>query len=319
VAEVASLMRVRAQAKGLPLALEFEREIPEVIQTDPTRLRQILVNVLANAIKFTETGEVRLITRLVRAAGEPQLEFDVVDTGIGMSAEQVARLFQPFTQADASTTRQFGGTGLGLAISKRLAELLSGNIAVVKTQPGVGTRFRIAVATGPLEGVRMIEDPASAATIIREAQTQTASVSASPLNGCRILLAEDGPDNQRLISHLLKRAGAWVAVVENGQLAVEAALAAQGEGRPFDVILMDMQMPVLDGYTATSRLRELGYKLPIVALTAHAMQGDRAQCLKAGCDDYATKPIERGKLIEALLRQVHEGHALLARARQPVA
>jgi PAS domain S-box-containing protein len=305
VAELASLMKVRADAKGLALHTEYVGAVPETIRTDPTRLRQILVNVIANAIKFTEVGAVRLVTRLIIEGEEPLMQFDVVDTGIGITAEQVVGLFQPFAQADASTTRRFGGTGLGLAISKRLAGMLGGDVVVLETQPGLGTRFRITVATGPLEGVGMIEDPSSATTITREATATTAGSEVSDLNGCRILLAEDGPDNQRLISHVLKKAGATVTVVANGKEAVDAALAAREKGSPFDGILMDMQMPVMDGYDATRLLRENHYTAPIIALTAHAMEGDRERCVEAGCDDYASKPIDRHKLIEMIRKHLY--------------
>jgi len=335
VAEVESLIRVRSDAKGLRLDVEYEGAIPETIQTDPTRLRQILINVLGNAVKFTEVGRVRLITRLVQGpraqggwhgrvgregeAGDtadtavprarepsdpetlgPFLQFDVVDTGLGLTEEQVARLFQPFSQADASTTRKFGGTGLGLTISKRLAACLGGDIRVVETKPGVGTRFRVTVPTGPLDGVKMLDDPRSATVFATDATTKPSAPGTANRLDCRILLAEDGPDNQRLIAHVLRKAGAQVTVVENGQLALEAALAAREHGNPFDIILMDMHMPVVDGYQATGLLRQKGYSGPIIALTAHSMAGDREKCIQTGCDDYTTKPIDRTKLIEAI-------------------
>ena len=230
------------------------------------------------------------------------MQFDVLDTGIGMTPEQVARLFMPFTQADMSTTRRFGGTGLGLTISKRFAEMLGGDIVVVDSQKGLGTRVRLTVAAGTLAEVRMIKDPLSATTVASEPKELVREVDGSELADCRILLAEDGPDNQRLISHVLKKAGARVTVVENGKLAVDAALAAREAREPFDVILMDMQMPVMDGYEATAQLRQKGCRETIIALTAHAMAGDRDKCVKAGCNDYAIKPINRKKLIEAVAR-----------------
>ncbi len=348
VAEVTSLARVRADAKGLPLNFEYIGAIPETIQTDPTRLRQILINVISNAIKFTEVGSVRLVTqfmegprsqgaegardqewhgRLGREEGAentadtatprgkfldplgprslgPFLQFDVIDTGLGMTEEQVARLFQPFMQADASTTRRFGGTGLGLVISKRLAALLGGDIVVVETQKGVGTRIRVTVATGPLKGVKMIEDPLSATVLAPDKTKTTTSTDLEILVGYRILLAEDGPDNQRLIAHVLRKSGADVTIIENGKLAVDAALAAWDEGKPFDLILMDMQMPVMDGYQATNLLRQKGYTGSIIALTAHAMASDREKCINAGCNDYATKPINRKQLITMIRRYI---------------
>ncbi len=306
-AEVASLMRVRSEAKGLPFRVCYEGPLPDTIHTDVTRLRQILVNVIGNAIKFTEVGEIRLAVRLApgTAGGEPLLVFDVIDTGIGMTEEQVSRLFQPFTQADASTARRFGGTGLGLTISRRLAQILGGDVTVVESRPGVGTRVRVSVSTGSLEGVRMLEAPTESLAHVDHAG-EAASDEGLALSGCRILLAEDGPDNQRLISHILRKAGANVTIVENGQLAVEAALTAWEAGSPFHVITMDMQMPVKDGYTAARELRAKGYAGPIIALTAHAMASDRERCINAGCDDYASKPINRKDLIERIAARFRE-------------
>ncbi len=306
IGEVISLVGVRAGKKGLPLDVEYIGAVPESIRTDPTRLRQVLINLIGNAIKFTENGSVRLIVQLVHRDNEPVMQFDVVDTGIGMTEEQVSRLFQPFTQADGSMTRKFGGTGLGLTISRRLTRLLGGDTAVVETQPGIGTRFRANVATGRLDGVKMIESSVPAAATTNKVERTTVSAGEPALRGCRILLAEDGPDNQRLILIVLRRAGAVVTVVEKGKIAVNTAMAAMlrkresGSGNPFDVILMDMQMPVMDGYEATRLLRQKGYAGPIIAVTANAMQTDRDRCLAAGCDDYASKPIDRKKLIEVI-------------------
>ncbi|MBN2477434.1 MAG: response regulator [Pirellulales bacterium] len=297
LAEVVSLMRVRAKAKNLPLEIEYDGPIPETIQSDPTRLRQILINLTGNAVKFTEVGIVRLVARLSDIeSDEPMMQFEVVDTGIGMTQEQIAKLFKPFSQADSSTTRKFGGTGLGLAISKRLAEALGGDI-IVRSTPGQSSTFTVTVGTGPLNGVKMLDTPTEAHTSAAPGR----GVNAPEANlDCRVLLAEDGPDNQRLISFLLKSAGAEVTVAENGQVACDLALEARGERPPFDVILMDMQMPVMDGYTATSRLRDAGYTGPIIALTAHAMSTDRDKCLHAGCDDYLVKPIDHKKLISVV-------------------
>jgi signal transduction histidine kinase/ActR/RegA family two-component response regulator len=298
VADVESLMRVRAAAKGLAFEVEFAGALPEQVCTDPTRLRQILINLIGNAIKFTETGRVRLVVRCV--AG--RLEFEVIDTGLGMTAEQVARLFRPFSQGDSSMSRRFGGTGLGLAISKRLAHMLAGDLTVA-SEPGVGTTFRLAIAAGPLAGVRMLDRPAEA---LRGKPEHSTSAPMPPAQlEARVLLAEDGPDNQRLIACVLEKAGATVTVAENGRVALASALDAHRAGSPFDVILMDMQMPEMDGYEATRTLRRAGYPGPIIALTAHAMATDRKKCLDAGCDDYATKPVDRRKLIEAIHQQMH--------------
>ncbi|MCH7685993.1 MAG: response regulator [Planctomycetes bacterium] len=296
VSEVASLMRVRANAKGLKLDVTCNGSLPARIQSDPVRIRQILVNLVGNAIKFTETGTVQIVTRMYYdQRDEPVLQFEVSDTGIGMTEEQIPQIFQPFTQADSSTHRQFGGTGLGLAICKRLTDLLGGTISV-SSKPGKGTTFTISLPIGFLDGVEMLENP-------NESTTETIPEDIPPqedvvtLNS-RVLLAEDCPDNQRLISLLLNKAGADVTVAKNGKVALKLASEARSQGTPFDVILMDMQMPVQDGYTTTQKLRAEGYPGPIIALTANAMAGDQEKCIQAGCDDYMTKPVDRKRLIK---------------------
>ncbi len=289
LANVVSLMRIRAEAKGLSLDVEYVGEFPETIQCDPTRLRQILINLVGNAIKFTETGCVRLLARLTdNISGQRCLRIDVIDTGMGMSQEQAAKLFQPFTQADSSTARKFGGTGLGLTISKRLAKMLGGDISI-KSSPGQGSTFSLTVATGPLDGTPMLENVMEA--VVENRQKTRAAVVPKVELDCHILLAEDGPDNQRLISFVLKKAGARVTIAKNGQVALDKALAAGAAGEPFEIILMDMQMPVMDGYTATGKLRKADYSGTIIALTADAMAEDGEKCRLAGCDDYLTKPI----------------------------
>jgi signal transduction histidine kinase/CheY-like chemotaxis protein len=305
LADVISLMEVRARAKNLPLEIQCSGPIPEAIQTDPIRVRQILINLVGNAIKFTEVGSVRVVMQLREENGQPsRMQFEVIDTGIGMSDEEMARLFHPFTQADASTTRRFGGTGLGLAISKRLANMLGGNIAV-QSMPGKGSTFAFTVETGSLAGVRKILHTGTDLPRVAAKPVPPQNHSTLP-RGCRLLLAEDGPDNQRLIAFLLRKAGAEVTVVENGKLAIEQVQAATGQGRPFDVLLMDMQMPVLDGHQAVQQLRAEGYAGPIIALTAHAMAGARAKCLDSGCDSYLAKPVTTASLLEAVARFVRE-------------
>ncbi|HUE15644.1 MAG TPA: ATP-binding protein, partial [Planctomycetaceae bacterium] len=294
VSDVVALMKIRSEAKKLVFDAVYASPIPETIESDPTRLRQILINLVGNALKFTENGKVQIRVRfLPNDAGEGHLEFGVVDTGTGMTDEQLSRLFRPFTQADASTTRKYGGTGLGLTITKRLTEMLGGTIKA-ETEAGKGSTFTVTIATGSLRDMRIIEMSAP-----REAASgkPPGPTKAAPALDCRILVAEDGVDNQRLISFVLKKAGADVTVVENGQVAMERAFQARDAGKPFDVILMDIQMPIMDGYTSTSRLRAEGYRGAIVGLTAHTMSGDREKCLAAGCDDYTTKPIDRAKLV----------------------
>ena len=299
VAEVVSLMRVQAEVKQLRLDADFVGPLPETVLSDALRLRQVLVNLVGNAIKFTDQGKVCLTVRLTLDSGVPRLRFDVTDTGIGMNEEQVGKLFQPFTQVDNSSARKFGGTGLGLCISKGMAEALGGNIEVHSSE-GKGSTFIVTIDPGPLDGIPMIQN-VQEALLERPLTTATAIPDKIVLHG-RILLAEDGLDNQRLICLLLRKAGAEVTSVENGQLAVEAALAASEAGKPFELILMDMQMPVMDGYTATRQLRDRGYTAPIVALTAHAMAEDCKKCLDAGCNDYATKPIDWQKCLTTVAR-----------------
>jgi signal transduction histidine kinase/FixJ family two-component response regulator len=296
--DVLKLMRVRVAQKNLRLVMENDGPIPATIRTDPTRLRQILVNLVGNAVKFTARGEVRVVLR-ARQEGTNQgvLQFDVTDTGIGMTGAQIARLFQPFSQAEASTTRRYGGTGLGLTLSKRLAEAIGGQITVT-SQPHRGSCFQLIVPSGPLNGVPMITGPL--AVDAASSRPQPSDSPQAEALSCRILLAEDGGDNRRLLTHVLTRAGASVEVVDNGEAAVESALTAERSGQPFDVVLMDMQMPIMDGYEATRRLREMAFDRPIIALTAHAMAADREKCMQAGCDRFASKPIDRCELIDLI-------------------
>jgi len=296
LAEVESLMRVRAQAQHLNLQVTCAGPLLETIQTDATRLRQILINLIGNAIKFTPHGNVRLEARTLPPE---HMEFRVIDSGIGMTPEQVARLFEPFTQADASTSRRFGGSGLGLAISRRLARMLGGDITV-DSVPNGGSTFTLVIATGSQIDVPLVVGSVTFQPVHRPSTAPPAAPVV--LDDVRILLAEDGPDNQRLIAALLTRVGADVTVVANGQLALDAARHAEATGRPYDVILMDMQMPVLDGYAAAHQLRRDGYLRPIIALTAHAMDGDRDRCLESGCDDYASKPLDRRRFLETVAR-----------------
>jgi PAS domain S-box-containing protein len=296
---VTNVLRVRADLAGITLESAVEGLIPETIYSDPTRLSQVLINLVGNAIKFTKVGGVRLVCRMAPPSDRPRIEFEVTDTGIGMTDEQMARIFNPFEQADSSVTRRFGGTGLGLSISKRFAEALGGEIQVRST-PGQGSTFTVRVETGPLSRVRML-DAAEAAG--RQAQQQRLRRSAGSirLRSARVLLVDDGAANRELISLLLRRAGLEVREAENGEVALERAGQAE-----FDLVLMDMQMPVMDGYTAARRMRELGYTMPVVALTGNAMQGDEDRCRKAGCSHYLTKPIDIDQLFELLASEIGE-------------
>ncbi len=299
VEEVASLLRPRAIGKGIALHIQYGTKIPSKIKTDPTRLRQILLNLVGNAIKFTEVGSIILHIAFQRNFN--QMQFAVEDTGIGMNKQQrdLIALFDAFSQADGSTSRQFGGTGLGLRISNSLAEMLGGNLTV-ESESGKGSIFTVTISAGDLTGVEFIETETASLLLGKNGEDSKRSnlpVETKPLSlsGLKILLAEDGPDNQRLISFHLKKAGADVTVAENGRIAAE--LVEKDDSR-FDLVFMDMQMPELDGYEATRRLRTGGHQIPIIALTAHAMESDRQKCLDAGCNDYTTKPINRPMLIE---------------------
>jgi len=299
VADVQSRMNAHALAKGLRLDVDFIGDLPETIQTDPERLRQILLNLIGNAIEFTETGGVRLVIHFSDEGLEPLLRFEVIDTGMGMDSDQLASVFDPFATAAQEQGHWRGKSGLGLSISKLLAGLLGGDLTV-ESAPEVGTTCRLKIATGPLDGVAMV-DGAENALIVRNHEYRLRARDAEKVGlGARILLAEDGPDNQRLLSFVLRKAGAEVVVAENGRVAVDLAMAAEAGGQPFSLVLMDMQMPVLDGYSATSLWRMQGYSRPIIAVTAHAMAGDRERCLSAGCDDYTSKPIDRLRLVEVV-------------------
>jgi signal transduction histidine kinase/CheY-like chemotaxis protein len=284
--EVAAMASLQAEAKGIYFRVDPVFPLPQTIESDPIRIKQILFNVIGNAIKFTEQGGVKLRVRHEPAAA--LLVVEVIDTGIGISPEQVSRLFQAFTQADASTTRRFGGTGLGLALSRQLAELLGGSIDVASL-PGRGSSFTITLDTGAVGAfihssleMRQLALPAEEEADLR------------PVRGS-LLLAEDNSDNQRLISLKARRLGVEPTVVENGAQAVEAALA-----QPYDLILMDMQMPVMDGLTAVRTLRDKGYRGPIVALTANTSAQDRQNCLDAGFDGFLSKPVEQKRFEESV-------------------
>jgi signal transduction histidine kinase/ActR/RegA family two-component response regulator len=319
VTEVLSAAQVRADAKGLSLAAEYDGPIPEQIRSDASRLRQILANLVANAVKFTEIGTVRLIVRLLDDnSGEPRLRFQVVDPGVGMTQPQIARLFQPITLGDAPAIQGLPAIGLGLTISKRLVEMLDGTIGV-ESIPGCGSTFTVTIPTGPLEGVPMVQP--SAAEAVQAAEPLPSPPLPTPQVAAgmphRILLAEDGRENRRLLSFILAKTGADVVTAEDGREAVDKVLPTLSQTAgpmaeaPFDLILMDMQMPVMDGYEAARQLRQAGYAGPIVAVTGHTRNYDRRRCLEAGCDDYLAKPVDRKDLLDMVARH-------LRGAEQPV-
>ena len=312
VTEVLSLLESRAQSRGLTLAAHFSSDSSIGVRTDPVRLRQILMNLVGNAIKFTDHGRIDVIAS-EQPASVPrhvQLEIQVRDTGIGITPLQMTHLFQAFSQADTTTTRRFGGTGLGLTISRKLAHALGGDLTV-SSEPGSGSCFSLKL-TLPAADSR-VSDP-------RESRvTQSATVLPSgavlarpalpsklvtgPLTGLHLLIVDDAPDNQRLLAHHLRRCGATFEVLENGVAAVNRLLH-QPDGGPVDLVLLDMQMPIMDGYTAAAEPRAGGCQLPLVAITAHAMASDREKCLAHGCSDYLTKPVDKPRLLETILRWV---------------
>ncbi len=269
-----------AREKGLMYTTDITFPIPRSIQTDPTRIKQILLNLVNNAVKFTEQGQIRIHCRFDQRSR--RLYFEVHDSGIGMSAEELAKLFQPFVQANASTTRKYGGTGLGLNISKRLVILLGGEMSVGSAE-GKGTCFQFYVPTNAEQNDEFIH---SVEAIPHNSSTEI--VTDIPALTGHVLIAEDSPDIRRLVSMYVRKAGVVASVAENGQIAVELALSNH-----FDLVLMDMQMPILDGLEATKRLRNAGYNKPIVALTANAMMEDRERYRIAGADDFLSKPVSQ--------------------------
>ena len=293
IQEAISIFSVKAREKNVALEFEAAGPIPETLLSDPTRLRQIVTNLLSNAIKFTERGGVKVTVRLVPAAQGRRLSIDVTDSGIGIPAGAFEAIFDPFVQADNSVTRRFGGTGLGLAISRRFARLLGGDIVVQSTR-GSGSTFTVTIDPGPLDGVRLLE-PHEAMVVASEAVGEGSGAWEFP--SAKVLVVDDGEETRELLQLVLEEVGLEVEGAENGRVGVDKA-----QSEPFDAILMDMQMPVMDGYTATTILRQGGLATPIVALTANAMKGFERECLAAGCTGYLTKPVDLDALVEELAK-----------------
>ncbi len=292
LADFTSHMAFKAQEKGVRFQLIAETLIPNLICSDPVRLRQILSNVVGNAIKFTDKGHVELVV----AFADPIFKFMVKDTGVGLSKDQESRLFQPFSQADTSTTRKFGGTGLGLILSRRLAEALDGRLELIESKKGFGSTFLIEVKSKLLLQAKLVG--IEALTVIAGALPDFRKDS-QILRGLKVLLVEDSPDNQMLIGMYLRKEGAQVTSASDGAIGVELALT-----KDFDVLLMDIQMPILDGHEATKKLRQSKYSKPIIALTAHAMKEEREKCFESGFTEFLTKPIQRDLMVEVLSRYV---------------
>lgn len=299
VRDVIQSLAMKAEQKNVHLTLRFDGAIPESISSDPLRLRQILMNIIGNAIKFTDNGLVVVTVHLDRSANDlaNKLKFVVTDNGRGISPEQTERLFRNFMQADCSTTRKYGGTGLGLILSRRLARMLGGDVELVSSGLDKGSVFAITVDTGPLKNVTFLDRHN---LLDDETATPLRDHRSDDLTGVTILLAEDAFDNQMLIHRILKQNGARVDVVENGAAAVEKAMNAD-----YDLILMDIQMPILDGYGATAQLRRNGYLRPIIALTAHAMKEEREKSIRMGCNDHLSKPINQTHLLKTVAHYSH--------------
>ncbi|MEZ4435466.1 MAG: DAHL domain-containing protein [bacterium] len=284
VHDVAGVLLPAAQGKDIRLEARIADDVPQYALGDAVRLRQILLNLAGNAVKFTKEGKVSI--EISRRSAD-LLDFTVADTGIGIAGEKLRYIFDAFSQADSSTTRKFGGTGLGLAICRRLVELMRGEIQV-ESQVGRGSRFRVSLPLAETAPPALVDDRNDARPSDRALKPVAEQVI--------VLLAEDNLINQRVATRLLEKLGCEVHTVDDGTGAVEQALA-----RSFDLVFMDCQMPRMDGYAATRTLRTQGYDRPIVAMTANAMPGDRERCLDAGMDDYIPKPIARGEL-ERVLR-----------------
>jgi signal transduction histidine kinase/CheY-like chemotaxis protein len=280
VREAMDLLAVKASEKGLVLEMHVEPGVPEQIVTDTHRLKQVLLNVIGNALKFTAKGavKIRLLPHVVRVSGRPGVEFEIADTGIGIASRQQKRIFEIFVQADSSIDRNYGGSGLGLPLSKKLAHSLGGDLRLKQSVKGEGSLFSIDIA----DSVEHADEAKKRQVVEKKVER-----GALFLTGLNILVVDDSPDNRQLIRLLLTRQGARVELAENGKEACKAALAGK-----HDLIIMDVQMPVMDGYKATQELRRQGYQKPVIALTAHAMEEVRTKCLESGCTAHLCKPID---------------------------
>ncbi len=291
LSEVIESLSVKAVEKGINISLQIDEDVPETILSDATRIRQILVNIIGNAIKFTNQGHVLVNVTAESGSPKPSLAIYVKDTGCGISLQNASYLFQPFVQADTSTSRKYGGTGLGLALSRKLAQLLGGNVALDSSIPDQGSTFKIEL---PLKAAQVAEK------IIR-ASAKKVELHAKPtpmlarLKGLRILVAEDAVDTQLLIRQILQKQGAELDFADNGKQAIECA-----EAKDYDVILMDIQMPICDGYQATRTLRSRNYRKPIIGLSAHAMREEHEKILASGCNEHLAKPFDPKKLIDMI-------------------
>lgn len=286
MADLESMVKIQAQSKNINIDVKYIFPIPEEINSDPLRLRQILYNLCSNAIKFTEEGYI-VITVGCKPDSQ-EMYFEVADTGIGVKKEAVEEIFNRFSQADASITREYGGTGLGLALSRKLAEKLGGSLSM-ESEYGVGSRFTATIDCGVLDNTKFLRNKDEIPRIKISALLTPPSLSG------RVLLVEDNLDNQRLLSLLIRKTGVEFFIASNGEQAVEMGL-----NTGFDLIFMDMQMPVMDGVEAVKLLRHQKYNKPIIALTANVMSESKEICISIGCNDFLSKPVDRNRLYEVM-------------------
>ena len=303
VTDVMSLMSVRATEKKIDLTVRYTGNIPQSIRSDEKRIKQVLVNLVGNAIKFTEKGVVTLSIGLEKKPFGSLLRFDVIDTGIGVSTDQAQKLFQPFTQADNSVDRKFGGTGLGLTISQRLARMLEGDITF-ESELGKGSTFTLTIDVGDLDNEKLVNPELSTPQAVTLSQPKTTKAG-SRLDG-RFLVVDDRREIRFIAQHFIEDAGGQVVTAENGQQAIDIVTAGAASNTIYNAVVMDMQMPVMDGYEAARCLRTIGFEQPIIALTAHAMDGDRDRCIEAGCTNYISKPLDGPEFVDLLASYLNE-------------
>ncbi len=302
--EIELTMSPFAENKNLAFHFDLPDQMPRRIHTDPTRLKQILINLLSNAIKFTERGHVTLHVSTTIEDNQWRIHYAVEDTGIGIPSDKLEQVFQPFTQVHETETRHFGGTGLGLDISKRLANLLQGDIRVT-SQKGIGSTFTLSILGGPARSTDL--QPVNMTTRSSKRKPKAQADHAGSLDHQHILVVDDNPDNLKIVQFILADSGATLVTAQNGREALDAVIAADADHQPYDIILLDMQMPVLDGFETARRLRRRGLRIPIIALTAYAMTDDQERCLAAGCDAHVAKPIDPETLYQAITNLM-DGH-----------
>lgn len=300
IAQVKSILSPLASEKKIDLQFQIEGQIPASIESDSNKVQHILINLLGNAIKFSSEGSVTLKVNFEKNSNSSYLQFMVIDTGIGMTKEEVKNLFEPFTQVDSSMTRKFGGTGLGLALARQLARALGGDVYLKTSTPKQGSTFVAKIKTGDISKSRMITSFSNLLTDPVEAPLSEAEqkrLITPDLSDFKVLLVEDSLDNQLLVQNFLEIEGVAVELASDGEEGFTKA-----NNGDHDLVIMDIQMPVMDGYTATAKLRQQGYNKPIIAFTAHAFEDERDRCLRIGFTDFLSKPIKKRALIECIAK-----------------